>query len=114
MSDIFKVTINERQYTGHKFNPIDAIDFCLELGKLDGDFMTPDAKPVIMKAIRQCFNGQNQSLNDEMTFHNQFSAYPSDVFPLAFAAIKHLSEDFFAPTVNTPAPELEKQKKGGK
>jgi hypothetical protein len=120
MSDIFKVTINERQYTGHKMNPLEGLAFCLEVGELyrngdgEGSLMTPKAQGVIKKALECCYTPENQSLSDEVVFNTQFQRYPADMFPLAYQAVQGLCADFFPVTVNTTEPVLEKQKKEGK
>jgi hypothetical protein len=110
MSDFLRFQVNGREYSCGKLNPIDAIDFCLSAGEVlsngEAALMTSAAKPIIIKALKCCYNSQNQSLSDEVAFNNQFIKYPEDIFPLAFQAIRGLTEDFFPSTPNIPQPPL--------
>jgi hypothetical protein len=118
MSDFVKLNVNGRTYVMNRLNPIQGLEFCLEVGELyaggnlESALMSPKAKNVIHEALGQCLTPENQALSDEVVFNNQFIKYPEDMFKLAFKAVTELTKPFFPSGRDMPETESTQQTKG--
>jgi hypothetical protein len=101
MSEVIKIKIEDRNYTCHRMNPIEGLDFGLKVAALIASedmaaaLLRPEAKEVIKTAIDQCYTPENQSLSDIATFNMHFIKYPGDLMLLGFKAVQGLASDFF-------------------
>ena len=123
-----RITIGDKVYTVNKLNPMDGLEFGMEVvgvvspsmgGVLEatregGDpskvfvelgkaLKDKSAAGILKKALAQCYTPESESLEDIVVFNRWFQAHPGDMFHLAVMATWNLVKDFLPSQLATMA-----------